>query len=604
MKPRVLLVNMPFGNLRWPNLGLGLLKASLAQRDIDSDVAYFSFDFAERVGLEHYHWLADQFAFVLGGERLFAKHYFGDRLPSDADYCRSVLHPADPGMTQADHAAFVDTSSHIEPFLDHCLASTDWSRYDIVGFTASFQQTMPSICLAQRIKRLRPEITIVVGGAACEGCMGPELLRQFPEIDCVVSGEADKTFPDLIEKWGRDGRKPSDRQCITWASGAVDHLDAIPYPDFDDYFARLALSPLRDEVESLLFFETSRGCWWGKKCRCTFCGLNGDRLGYRSKTPSRVVDELRYLVDRHGVHRACAADNVLDLHYFDSLLPMLIDAGLDLSFAIEMKTNLSRSQVEVLRQAGLGAAQLGIETFSTPILRQIGKGATAMQNLQALRWFSEAGISVEWNLLYGFPGEDPAEYASLTQFLPSLYHLTPPLASGRVRADRFSPYFERPEQFGITNLRPHIAFQYVYPFSRDVLERLAYYFEYDYADGRNPLDYVQPLLDAAATWHEVAGTVALRYWDRPDGVLIITDTRPCAEEFQRRFTGIDRAIYLYCDTGRTPQQIAEHLSVTCPDAPMNESQISDTLTAWTNARLMAHLDGRYLSLATQARPTT
>ena len=75
--PRVLLVNMPFGNLRWPHLGLGLLKAALARRNIPCDVAYFNFDFAELLGLEHYHWLADHFAFVLGGERLFARHYFG-----------------------------------------------------------------------------------------------------------------------------------------------------------------------------------------------------------------------------------------------------------------------------------------------------------------------------------------------------------------------------------------------------------------------------------------------------------------------------------------------------------------------------------------------
>src|SRR3990172_4844665 len=76
---RVLIVNMPFSNLRWPNLGPSLLKAALVKRGIGCDMAYLNFDFAERVGLDHYYWLADHFAFVLGGERLFAKHYFPEK---------------------------------------------------------------------------------------------------------------------------------------------------------------------------------------------------------------------------------------------------------------------------------------------------------------------------------------------------------------------------------------------------------------------------------------------------------------------------------------------------------------------------------------------
>ena len=360
---RVLLVNMPLASLRWPHLGLSLLKAALAREAIACDMAYLNFDFAELVGVEHYHWLADHFAFVLGGERLFAKHYFADRLPTDADYYREVLLPADPGMTAADYGALLDTARHIEPFLDACLGAVDWSRYDVVGFTASFQQTMPSLCLAKRLKRLWPDITIAIGGAACEGCMGPELLRQFPEIDYVFSGEADRTFPETVRRSIQEGhegheereRSEGGRRCIGWESDTIDNLDELPYPDFDDYFARLARSPVRKEIDPLLVFETSRGCWWGRKCRCTFCGLNGDRLGFRSKMPDRTLGELRYLVDRYGIRRACAADNIFDLRYFQSLLPRLKKAGLDLAMSFELKTNLSRQQVEILCEAGLEA---------------------------------------------------------------------------------------------------------------------------------------------------------------------------------------------------------------------------------------------------------
>ena len=610
---RVLLVNMPFANLRWPNIALGLLKAALGRRGIGCDVAYFNFDFAERVGRDRYDWIADHFAFVLGGERLFAVHYFSGKLPDDAAYCRDVLLAADSAMTDADRRDYERTARHVEPFLEKCAAAVDWSGYDVVGFTASFQQIMPSVCLARRIKRRRPEVKIVFGGAACEAEMGIELLRQFPVIDYVFLGEADLTFPPVVEQVlqgrtvelppgvvGRDSLLVSDKTGLEAPDPKqfmVHDMDALPFPDFDDYFERLARSPLREEIEPLLFFETSRGCWWGQKHHCLFCGLNGSTLAFRSKSPRRAVDELRYLVQRHGVHQACSCDNILDFRYFDTFLPMLAAAGLDLAFVYEMKTNLRRSQVETLLSAGLGAAQLGIETFITPVLKLIGKGANAMQNLQALKWFSEAGVEVKWNILYGFPGENPADYAAMADLLPSLVHLAPPLATGRVRLDRFAPYFEDPAAHAMTAARPNRAFGYVFPFAEDSLARMAYYYEYDYADGRDPLDYAGPMLRAAETWQRLQGTVTLRCWDRGDGVLILTDTRPEAEVFQRRLTGIERDAYLFCDTGRSLENIARHLAYCGAGRAVDSAELRRTLDRWVRARIMAHLDGRYLSLA-------
>ena len=633
---RVLLVNMPFSNLRWPNFGLSLLKAAVARREIGCDLAYLNFDFAERVGLEQYTWIADSFAFVLGGERLFARHFFDNpltrglsqfsfneigtvplRSAADEGYYRDVLMTTDERFTEQDRRAYEAAQEHVAPFLDACMESIDWSRYAVVGFATTFQQTLPSLCLARRIKAVRPEIKIVLGGAACEAPMGIELARQFPLIDYVFLGEADLTFPAVVEQVLAGGpvRLPQDvvgrespeldptfdlrhAERAESACPAVD-LNALPYPDFDDYFARLDAGPLRGEVEPLLFFETSRGCWWGQKHQCKFCGLNGNSMAFRSEKPRRVVEELRYLVERHDVRRAATADNILDYRYFDTLLPLLEESGLGLGFGYELKCNLTKPQVESLVRAGLGAAQLGIETFSTPILKRINKGANALHNLQTLKWFSEAGVEVKWNFLYGFPGEDPGEYAALADLAPLLYHLVPPIATGRVRLDRFSPYFKDPPAHGMANPRPIPAFRYIYPFPEDVLARMAYYYEYDYADGRT-LDYVAPALAAIERWRELAGQVTLRCWDRGDGLLLLTDTRPCAVALQHRLSGFERHVYLYCDTGRTLAQIGRHAMEHTGDWPSDVPAIRKILDRWIADRIMVRLDDRYLSLALRA----
>ncbi len=625
---RVLLCNMPFSNLRWPNLGPSLLKAELQERGIGCDIAYLNFDFAERLGLDEYYWIADYFAFVLGGERLFAKHYFDGRLPDDASYFRDILRRADPEMSEEELKQYLAVEEHVEPFLDWCEGAIDWSRYAIVGFASSFQQTMPSVCLAQRIKRRRPEIVIAFGGAACEGEMGIELVRQFPEIDYAFLGEADLTFPAFCEQVlsgktpeptpgivgkesgvrgaGGSGRSGPEHSTFViphssfCSSFTVEGLNALPYPDFDDYFARHARSSLNRDVEALLFFETSRGCWWGQKHHCKFCGLNGASIAYRSKDPRRAVDELVHLSRRYGATKACSSDNILDFRYFDTFLPMFKEANVDLKYVFEMKCNMTRRQVETLLDCGMGAAQLGIETFITPVLRMINKGATAVQNLQTLKWLSEPGIEVKWNILYGFPGEDPEDYRKLAELIPSIYHLAPPLAVGRVRLDRFSPYFADPEGNGMRNPRPNPAFRYCYPFSEDALGRMAYYYEYDYADGREPMDYFAPVLEEVDTWRSLAGTVTLRQYDRPDGLLLLTDTRPGAAEFQHRLSGWEREAYLYCDTGRSLKRIREHLASLGPPAP-EDGELQRTLDRWVAERIMALLDDRYLSLALRVR---
>ncbi|GAB4130056.1 RiPP maturation radical SAM C-methyltransferase [Thermopirellula anaerolimosa] len=650
---RIVLVNMPFANLGWPNLGISVLKASALRHGLPCDIAYLNYDFAELVGAEDYQWIADCFAFTLGGERLFAEHYFGDRLPSAELYLRRILQRADPEFGEEDHAAYRRLAEFVEPFLDRCLQAVEWSECAVVGFSVTFQQTMASLCLARELKARHPEICVVFGGAACEGEMGQQLLAEFPEIDVVFTGEADLTFPAVATQILSEGRchhpppgvlvreqsqseypgrdSPAiaratenhrfivptpaplppdggrdDSRTISLSVGTaspraaqIEDLDALPFPDFDDYFSRRRASRLSAEVEPQLFFEMSRGCWWGQKHHCGFCGLNGDSMRYRSKSPDRVLQELRYLWDRYHVALASAADNILDHRYFDSLLPRLAEADLPIRFACELKTNLTRRRVALLLAAGVRAPQLGIETFIDTVLKKIDKGAGAIQNLQTLKWFSEARVDAEWNILYGLPGETADDYLRMADLIDKIVHFSPPLAVGRARMDRFSPFFERPEAFQMTGKRPAAAFSYVYPLSQESLSRLAYYFDFDFADGWTPEEHVGPLLSAVQRWRRDHASASLSMRKMPDGTLILTDTRPCADRFQRRLSGWQAAAYQFCDSGRSLRAILEFLVREFSPPPSREA-CETWLRECRDEGLMAESQGVFLSLAVWA----
>ena len=141
-----------------------------------------------------------------------------------------------------------------------------------------------------------------------------------------------------------------------------------------------------------------------------------------------------------------AVDNILDMRYFRDVLPRLRDRPLGLTLFYETKANLTKAQVQLLRDAGVLAIQPGVESLSSHVLQLMRKGVTALQNIQLLKWCSQYQVTAAWNLLYGFPGETVEDYEALAGTLDALWHLPPPHAVGAVRMDRSARTTMRPRR--------------------------------------------------------------------------------------------------------------------------------------------------------------
>src|SRR5258707_12259034 len=100
--------------------------------------------------------------------------------------------------------------------------------------------------------------------------MGEALLRCFPWVDYIFSGEADFSFPEFVKRISR-AESIEDIGGILYRNGhevkttgpaeMVTNMDALPLPDFRDYFAQLENTSVRHEIPVLIQFETARGCW-------------------------------------------------------------------------------------------------------------------------------------------------------------------------------------------------------------------------------------------------------------------------------------------------------------------------------------------------------
>ncbi len=587
----VLLANMPFGSMTRPSLALGLLKSELAMLGVPARVENFALRFAEQIGDEAYLYLSDGAAPErLAGDWAFAG-VLADRDPArDAAYL-SRFAPCEVEMLRL-------ARSHAGPFIDECMAAIDWNAYDVVGFTSTFCQNVPSLSLARRIKEQHPHVLIVFGGANCEGEMGLGLHESFASIDLVCAGEADLTFPAIIRSlldgghfetipgviW-REGRRS------VWASlspARPRDLDLLPYPDYEEFFEQLGPGHRRVAV-----METSRGCWWGDRHHCTFCGIDFPET-FRAKSAERALAELTALRDRYGVGSFVMTDDILDMRAFRDLIPRLAGLTEPVSLFYETKANLTRQQVELLAKAGIRQVQPGIESFDSGLLRLMEKGVGGIQNVQLLKWCDEFGIEARWNLLYGFPGEDPAAFDALAETIGFIDHLRPPQGCGPIRLDRFSPYFTSPAAFGIERVRPAEAYGLVYDLPLAEVGRLAYYFDFDFCDGRRPAEYTTGLRESVDRWRARYRPAMLVCHDQGNE-LVLLDGR-VDPPVERRFAGWRRAIYRYCDEGRSRSAIIE-LGAEQGAEPVEITRFLDEMV---EARLMLPLDDRYVSLAVRS----
>ena len=629
----VCLVNVPYGALERPSLALSVLKPALQQVGISCDLVYSTFRFAEMIGTVPY---ADM-VWVRGemiGEWTFSGAAFPDFAPDHEEYMRRIMAsyaPGDEASASRIENLLWRIRAKAEVFVKELAEEIVSGNPRILGISSTFNQHCAALALARQVKALNPAIVTVLGGGNCEGEMGLTTAEEFPWVDWVVSGEGEDIFPRLCRRI-LDGEEENPsaielppgvfgkphRSALRMLDGGgetpraiVQDLNTTPEPDFDDYFRALDKFSGRRFITPGLLVETSRGCWWGAIKHCTFCGLNGGSMEYRSKSPDRAVSEIRSLAQRYGVPRFLVVDNILDMSYFKDVLPTLAASPEKLTFFYEIKSNVTLDHLRALKAAGVTWLQPGIESLHDEALKLMEKGTTSWLNVQLLKWARELGLSIGWNILCGFPGESDGWYAEMAEFVPLIEHLEPSTELRPIRFDRFSPYQASPEKYGL-GLVPAWPYAYIYPRNRQVLSRLVYGFEA--AD--RPQQYTNPLRIQREEMPSLGGQgrdllqKRIRDWQRAflsvvppilsmreaDGETLILDTRSIAPEPRVVLRGLEHRVHSAAHASGTAPMLHERVNAD-GGGTVELSAISETIEQLIGRKLMAKLGARYLTLA-------
>ncbi len=580
-----LIVVPPFAGIDRPSIAAHILQATCKLKNIEVDVLYANIILASIIGEELYTSICYAPTTGLIGERFFSHVAYGKRaIDKSQDFSRSSHIRTSKDTKLTGHLeGYIKASDLVEKFVSILVNCVLTFNYKSVGCSTSFEQTNSSIAILSRIKELSPNTVTLLGGANCEGEMAKGVLSLSKNIDYVFSGESEETYPTFLDRLN-NGYLPETRII----KGNKVKLDELPLPSYKQYYGQLTQflpeSLLLKQKEIWLPFETSRGCWWGEKNQCTFCGINGDLIGFRKKTSEKALKELSHLLKEHNFSNICMIDNIMPYSYFKDFLPSLAKLGLNLNIFYEQKSNLKFWQVERLKLASVNVIQPGIESLSTSLLKHMNKGVSADRNISLLRSARMLGVSINWNILHSFPGDEIEWYKNTLEILPFIEHLHPPTGVYAISIDRFSPYYENKESFALTNIRPMGAYFDVFPEYAHIAD-IAYHFEADYvSQSKETIDVIKKIEATVIKWRKA--------WKRKtkpiltvspisDSNYVLFDSRACATKaFQ----------FIKCDQAN---------AILNANTKMNKK-----LEQWAiNNGYAIIIDGVYIPLATTNRET-
>jgi hypothetical protein len=183
----------------------------------------------------------------------------------------------------------------------------------------------------------------------------------------------------------------------------------------------------------------------------------------------------------------------------------------------------------------------------------------------------------------------------MARLVPLLSHLPPPSGFSGLRLDRFSPNFADPQKHGFTDVVPFQAYSHVFSARGTSLANLAYYFRFGYGDGRDPAAYANPLVRGLRRWQRVATASDLFSVDTGSH-LVICDLRPGVSRPFAILDGLDRAVYLACDSIADRQEV-QRAARRATGTDADDRALDDALDGLVARAPLLQDGNRFLNLA-------
>ncbi len=276
---------------------------------------------------------------------------------------------------------------------DEIVQEVDFRRpADLVGITATTCASTHAYELADEFRARG--VKVVIGGP--HATLMPEEAKTH--ADAVVIGEAELTWPELVEDYRQERLKSF------YSSACAPSLKGLPQ-------ARRDLITGRYYGRGLLI--ATRSC----PHKCGYCVLpHYYHHEYRCRPAGEVIAEIAAIKEKAIIFWD---DNIVgDFAYakklFRAMIPLKRWWTSQATFSITEDDEL----IDLAAQSGCQALFIGLESISTKSLMETGKGFNKPSKyIEGIKKLHAAGIAVQAGIVFGFDNDDLSVFERTVEFL-------------------------------------------------------------------------------------------------------------------------------------------------------------------------------------------
>ncbi|HNX80767.1 MAG TPA: radical SAM protein [Candidatus Omnitrophota bacterium] len=340
--------------------------------------------------------------------------------------------------TKGYHVSIIDAPA-IDASHQDILAFLREEQPAVVGLSAVTVVFHRAVILAEAIRRLFPDMLIVIGGHHAS-IMPRQVIGETPHFDIAVYGEGEATMVEILARYRdagfcRDAFLADKSLCgitgiafrrgtdivVTQPRQPIPSLDELPYPAWDllsmDRYIPLPNQYVRKPVVHMV---ATRGCPYS----CGFCSNNavfGKQQRYLS--PRRLIEQMDYVEERFGAREISFWDDSMTTNraWLEEFCRERIRTKRVLGWSCYSRVDtVDPAALGLMKQAGCWNIFYGFESGSQELLDGIDKRITIEQIRQVTAWTKKAGIQIRASFMIALPKETPELARKTIDFAVSL----------------------------------------------------------------------------------------------------------------------------------------------------------------------------------------
>ena len=284
---------------------------------------------------------------------------------------------------------------------------------DVVAFGGISPQYGIIKSILDTVKQVKPSVITVIGGGIITSDPVHAMMA-LENADYGVVGEGEITICELAYALENetglskvDGivfKAEDGKWIVTGTRSDIEDLDIIPWPDYDgfEYDRILPKTPI-DIIAASSSNDRVGLLYFGRSCpyNCTFC-FHSSGKKYRTRSISSFFDEFDVLMKKYAFTQVHFCDEcfIKNIDFISEFCATIKSYSIKWQCSSRVD-NITREMLEMMKDAGLIAINLGVESADNNILKSMRKNITREQIENAFILCHEVGIAPQGNLIFG-----------------------------------------------------------------------------------------------------------------------------------------------------------------------------------------------------------